>query len=140
MAVTPSELFDLALSRHRQPWNWTLHLAGLCGLGLTLLLHSPLLLAASLIMFGAGFFQWPEPPGLDSRWFRFTRQAVEWEKNWIAYPWSVHKWAWFLLTLFTVFVTVWALWTRELATLGILAGFAYLAKVVRENKANDIDP
>ena len=44
------------------------------------------------------------------------------------------------LTLFTVFVTVWALWTRELATLGILAGFAYLAKVVRENKANDIDP
>ena len=34
MTVTPSELFALALSRHRQPWGWTVHLAGLAGLAL----------------------------------------------------------------------------------------------------------
>ena len=140
MAVTPSELFDLALRRHRQPWGFTVHLAGLAGLGLTLLLHSALMLAASIVLLGVGFFRWPDPPHADNRWFKFVHRAVEWEKDWIAYPWTWRKWMWFLLFLGCALFTIWALWVQDPASLGLIAGFAYLAKVVRENREGGIDP
>lgn len=140
MTVTPSELFDLALSRHRQPWGWTVHLAGLAGLGLAMLLHSGLTLAAAIILLGSGFFHWPDPPNQDTRWFRFVHQAVEWEKDWVAYPWTWRKWMWFLFSLGCTLYICWALWVREAASLALLAGFVVLARVIHENRENGIDP
>jgi len=140
MTVTPSEIFKLALARHREPWNWTLHLATLFCFALTLLFHSYLILAATTIFFGTGFFRLklPEPP--KNRWFTMVKRAVEWEKNWVAYPWTFRKWWRFLFTLLIVYVTIWALWTREPVTIALLIGFSYLLKVMTENKAKGIDP
>jgi len=140
MAVTPSEIAALALARHRGPWNWTLHLAGLAVLCLSLLLHGPLTASAGLILLAAGFFRWPEPVRPQTRWLRFVHAAVEWEKDWVAAPWNRHKWLWFLLALLVSGYAVWALWTRELASLSLLAGFAVLWRVMRENKENGVDP
>ena len=47
---------------------------------------------------------------------------------------------WFLLTLACALFTVWALWVRDPASLGLIAGFAVLARVARENRENGIDP
>lgn len=140
MTVTPSELFDLALARHRQPWNWSLHFAALVLFCLMLLGHSYLLLASSLILLGTGFFSLnlDEPP--KNRWFNFVAAGVIWEKNWVAAPWNWVKWSRLLFVSCISGVSIWALWTCELATLGLLVGFAVLARVVKENMANGIKP
>jgi len=140
MVVTPSSLFALALSRHRLPWNWSLHFGALVLFGLALLAHSYLLLAAACILLGAGFFELAlgEPP--DNRWFRFARRGVEWEKNWAAAPWNRVKWARLVFAVLLAGAVVWALWARELAALTLLAGFAVLAWVVRQNREKGIDP
>lgn len=140
MSVTPSHLFALAVERHREPWNWTLHFASLFGFALTLFLHSYLLLATSLILFGAGLFNLDMPDMPDTRWRRFVRQAVEWEKNWIAYPWTFYKTWRFVFAVAVAAFLIWALWVREPSALALLLGFACLARVVRENKDAGIDP
>ncbi|XXJ21286.1 hypothetical protein ACR42D_17460 [Desulfovibrio caledoniensis] len=140
MGVTPSSLFALAVIRHRQPWNWSLHCAALVLFCLTLLAHSYLMLAASLILLGAGFFELKldEPPG--NRWFKFARRGVEWEKDWSAAPWNRVKRVRLVFALLAAGFAVWALWVRELAGLMLVAGFAVLAWVVRQNRENGIDP
>ncbi|QGY42007.1 hypothetical protein GM415_07405 [Pseudodesulfovibrio cashew] len=140
MTATPSEIFDLAVKRHRLPWNWTLHTAALAGFALTLLAHSPLLFAASLIVAGAGFFEPDLPTPPDNRWFRLAARAVEWEKNWAAAPWNRHKVLRFAFVLLVALVAAWALWTRDPVVLALLAAFAYLVYVVRDNMAGGIDP
>ena len=139
MTVIPSELFDLALVRHRQPWNWSLHCAALVLFCLTLLAHSYLLLAASLILLGTGFLalDLDRPPG--NRWFGLVDSMVEWEKNWAAAPWGWYKRARLLFTVCLTVAVIWALWTCELAALGLLMGFAALAWVVRDNRKNNAD-
>nr|WP_319583089.1 hypothetical protein [uncultured Pseudodesulfovibrio sp.] len=100
--------------------------------------HGYLMLAASLILLGVGFFELKldEPP--DNRWFRFVRRAIDWEKNWGAAPWNRVKWTRLLFALLVAGFTVWALWVRELAGLMLVAGFAVLAWVVRQNRENGI--
>lgn len=140
MPVTPSELASLALARHRKPWNWTFQAAALAGLCLTLLFRSYLLLAVSLILFGAGFFplRLDEPP--DNRWFRFVHRFLQWEKNWVAAPWNWHKiWRLGFAASATILI-ISALWIREPAALGLIVGFVVLARFVAENKADGIDP
>jgi hypothetical protein len=139
MVVTPSSLFALAVSRHRQPWNWSLHLAALILFGLALFAHGYLLLAASLILLGAGFFDLRLDGPPDNRWFRLVRSGVEWEKNWSAAPWNRVKWSRLLFAVLAAGLCVWALWARELAAVMLLAGFAVLAWVVRQNRENGID-
>jgi len=140
MPVTPSEILTLAIQRHRQPWNWTLHFCGLAGFALSLMLHSYLLFAASLIIFGAGFFELGLPPVKENRWLRFVHEAVEWEKNWIAAPWNWQKiWRFGVFLMFAV-LFIWACWEQEPVAIALFSGFAYLAKVVRENKEGGIDP
>ena len=140
MAVTPSELLALAIKRHRSPWGWTVHFAGLAVLILALPTHSGLVLSAAIILLGAGFFRWPEPTRTDTRWHRFVHRGVEWEKNWIAAPWNRYKWLRLLFFLLIAGVTTWALWTRDIAILALLAAFAYLIRIVRENRDLGIDP
>lgn len=140
MTVTPSHLFDLAVRRHREPWNWTLHFAALVGFALTLLLHSYLMLAASLILFGAGLFDLGMPDLPDNRWGRFVHDAVEWEKNWAVMPWTFRKTWRFAFVVVVALICTWALWVREPSALGLLIGFAYLVKIYRENRESGIDP
>lgn len=140
MAVTPSQLFALAVSRHREPWNWTFHCAALVLFCLCLLAHSYLFLAASLILLGAGFFRLPLDPPPDNRWFRFTRRFLQWERNWSATPWTGRKIARLAFAVLAAAVTVWALWTREPAALALLAGFLVLSRVVSANREGGIDP
>ncbi|MUM77686.1 hypothetical protein GKC30_08575 [Pseudodesulfovibrio sp. F-1] len=140
MTVTPSELFALALSRHRQPWNFTVQLAALALFGLALLLHSFLVFAAGLILFGFGFFELPLPEMSDGRWRRVVQASVEWEKNWSVLPWTFAKWAGLCFVLLACCLLVWALWTRDLAVLALFVAFGYLARVVAENRAGGIDP
>ncbi len=139
MVVTPSALFSLALERHRSPWNWTLHCVAFVSFALTLLFHSALLFAASLILFGVGFLDlnMPKPP--ENRWFSYVHRAVEWEKNWVAYPWTFWKTWRFCFTLLVAAIVIWAFWAREPIALGLLVGFGYLIKVVRENRSSGID-
>lgn len=140
MAVTPSEIFALALERHRQPWNWTLHFAALVGFLLTLVLHSYLMFAATVIVFGAGFFDLHMPLMQEGRWQRFMHDGVEWEKNWIAAPWNWRKTWRLLVVLGMIYTTIWAFWTREPVAISLIIAFIYLAKVVRENIEGGIDP
>lgn len=139
MVVTPSEILALALERHRRPWNWTLHCIGLLGLAVTMLLHSYLMLATSLILLGAGFFDFDLPEPRRNRWFAWVREAVEWEKDWVAYPWTFRKTWRFFFAILVAGITIWALWTREASVIGLLIGFAYLTRVVRENRDSGID-
>jgi len=140
MTVTPSELFALALSRHRRPWNFTLQLGAVAVFGLALLMHSFLIFAAGLILFGFGFFELALPEMPDGRWRRLVRAVVEWEKNWSVLPWTFGKWARLCFVLLASGVLVWALWTRDLAVLALFVAFGYLARVVAENRAGGIDP
>lgn len=140
MVVTPAELAELALKRHREPWNWTIQFAALPLACLTFLTHSYLLAATTLILISAGFLHLKMDEAPDNRWFRFVHAAVEWEKNWIAAPWNWYKGLRFLFFLLVSALTIWALWTHELATLGLLLGFAVLVRVVRENKQDGIEP
>ncbi len=140
MSITPSEIFILAITRHQKPWNWSLHFAGLIGFALSLLFHSYLLFATSLIFSGAGFFDLKLPPVPESRWLRFVASAVEWEKNWVAAPWSGHKIRRMFLVVLIAAITVWALWTKDGVVLSLLVGFAYLFKIMKENMEGGIDP
>lgn len=140
MVISPAELLALALARHQTPWNWTLHCVALFGFMLTLLFHSYLMLAVTLILFGAGFFDLGLPDSPDNRWLVFVRRRVEWEKDWIAYPWSFRKVSRFFFVLLLGCVLIWALWTGEPAALALFVGFAFLIKVLAENKAGGIDP
>ncbi|MFH1912945.1 MAG: hypothetical protein ABIK45_01545 [Pseudomonadota bacterium] len=140
MIVTPSQLFALALSRHRQPWNFTVQLAALACFGLALLLHSFLLFATGLILLGFGFYELALPEMPEGRWRRLVRAVVEWEKNWSVLPWTFGKLARFGFVLLLICVLIWALWTRDLAVLALFVAFAYLARVVAENRAGGIDP
>ncbi|MGL1863298.1 MAG: hypothetical protein OCC46_12305 [Pseudodesulfovibrio sp.] len=139
MFTTPTEIIKLALKRHREPWNWTLQCAALVGLGATMLTQSYLMLAFTLILFGVGFFALNMPEMQDNPWLRFVKRMVEWEKNWIAYPWTFHKCWRLAVTVLVACVVIWAFWTREAAVIGLLIGFVYLIKVVRSNKENEID-
>lgn len=140
MIVTPSSLFELAVLRHRQPWNWSLHFAALVLFGCALFGHSYLALAAGVVLFGAGFFELRlgEPP--EGWWFERVRRFVEWEKNWSAAPWNRVKWRRLLLAALLGGVLVWALWVRELATLMLMVCFAALLWAQRENRKGGIDP
>lgn len=140
MALTPTDILSLALTRHRLPWNWTAHFAALGVFAFTLLLHSYILLAVTLACFGAGFFELGLPDMKEGRWKRFVTRMVEWEKNWIAAPWNRGKWWRFLFVLMVAAVTVWALWTGNPPLLALLVAFAYLARVVKENKEAGVDP
>jgi len=139
MIVTPSSLFALAVSRHRQPWNWSLHFAAVVLSGLTLFSHSYLMLAASLILLGVGFFELGLDRPTESRWFRFVSRSVEWEKDWAAVPWNRVKCSRLAFAVLVAGFTVWALWVRELAALMLLAGFAVLAWVARQNRESGND-
>lgn len=139
MSLKPADLIKLALSRHREPWNWTFHIAGLCAFALCLLFHSYLLFASTLIFIGTGFYALKLRPMRKGRWLTFQKQAVEWEKDWIAYPWTYSKWWRFLVILLVAAVFMWALWTRDIAVLCLYVAGAYFVKVVRENKAKGID-
>ncbi|WP_319541697.1 hypothetical protein [uncultured Pseudodesulfovibrio sp.] len=140
MNVTPADLAKLALERHRLPWNWSLQFAALILFCLTLLFHSPLFLTATIILCATGFLSlnMDEPP--DNRWFRFVKAGIEWEKDWIAAPWNWAKWTKFIFIFIITIVFLWALWTREAATLGLILGFAVLIRVVVENMKNGIEP
>lgn len=140
MAVTPSSLFGLAVSRHRQPWNWSLHCAGLSLFALALFTHGYLVLAASLILLGTGFFELDLGAPPENLWFRFVHRGVEWERNWSAAPWNRGKWWRLLMAVVLAGVTAWALWVRELATLMLLVGFAVLIRVRQRNRDAGIDP
>ncbi len=140
MAVTPSDILDLALARHRRPWNVTAHFVALACLALALLLHSFLLFATSLIFLGAGFFELSLPAMPEGRWLRFVRGMIEWEKNWSVLPWTPGKWARTGLVVILASVLVWALWTVDLVVLALFGGFGYLVRVVVDNRAGGIDP
>lgn len=140
MATTPAEVFALALARHRLLWNWTAHFAALCLFAFTLLFHSYVLLAVTLALFGAGFYELGLPEMKDGRWRQFVLRMIEWEKNWIAAPWIWGKWWRFLFICSVVLVVVWALWTGNPPVIMVLISFAYLSHVVRENKKRGVDP
>ena len=140
MSVTPSALFDLAVARHREPWNWTLHASAAGLFCLALLAHSFLLLAASMILGGVGFLRLDLETPPDNLWFRIVASAVTWERNWAAAPWNRGKWSRFLLTCSLTGVAVWALVIRELAVLGLLVCVAALIRVAWENRQNGIKP
>lgn len=140
MAVTPSEILALAFERHRLPWNWTLHFAGLAGLALTLLLHSYLMFAATLIVMGAGFFELNLPPMKNGPWHRFVVAGVDWERNWLAAPWNWRKTWRFAVFLLVAAIIIVSLWAQEPVAVALIIAFAYLAKVVRENIEGGIDP
>lgn len=140
MITTPSDLRKLALKRHRTTWNWTMHFAAIITFCLTLLLHSFILLACSLILLGTGFFKLNLPALKDNRWTRFVDHAVEWEKDWYAAPWNYHKTWRFVMALLLIALAAWALWTRDAVVLALFVGFGFLVYVVRDNKAGGIKP
>jgi len=113
---------------------------GLVGFALTMAAHSSLLFAASLVLFGAGFFDLNLPEIPENRWIRFVSSAVEWEKNWVAAPWNWYKIRRFIICLFITGITLWALWTRDLAVLALIVAFGYLLHVRRDNIDGGIDP
>ncbi|WP_247648428.1 hypothetical protein [Pseudodesulfovibrio sp. zrk46] len=140
MTVTPSELFQLALKRHQEPWNWTLHFIGVVGFAITLFAHSYLMFAASLIIFGAGFFDLKMPKPVKNSWFALVAGAVEWEKDWLSTPWNWYKIWRFGFVMTVLAITIWALVTRDGAVLCAIVGFAYLIKIMRENIDAGIEP
>lgn len=140
MVTTPSDIRKLAIRRHQSTWNWTLHFAAVIGFCLTLLFNSYILLACSVILFGAGFFHLNLPVLKQTFWTRFVARAVEWEKNWIAAPWNFYKIWRFTVVLLLAAVIIWALWTSDAVVLALFAGFGFLIYVVRDNIAGGIKP
>lgn len=140
MTLTPKGLYQLAVTRHQQPWNWTFHFTALLCFALSLLTHSYLLFAACVILFGTGFFELSLSYFPRHRWWDFVYSGTEWEKNWIAAPWNARKWLRTAFVLLIVFWLIWSLWTREIISISLLIGFAVLLKISHDNKASGIDP
>jgi len=140
MSITPHQLFRLAIRRHREPWNWTLQFAAAIAFCQAMLFHNSLFFATALILFGTGFMRlcMTKPP--DNRWFRFVARFVEWEKNWESTPWTWSKVMKFTGVLVILVLLFWALWVRELATIGLIFGFCVLHNVMRQNIENGIKP
>ena len=107
---------------------------------LALLFHSYLWTAVSLILIGVGFFELKLTEPVDSRWFRFVRSMVEWEKNWAAYPWTWRKSLRFAGFILLTLAVIWALWAQDVAVLLLIAALAGLAYVAFLNKTQGIDP
>lgn len=140
MPVTPSELLRLAMKRHRMEWNWSVHFAAMVNFGLALLLHSWLLTATTLILLAAGCFDFGLGPLPEGRWQRLVHRGLEWERNWSVAEWDFGKSARFAIFLVALVTSVWALWTRDLAMLGLLFGFGFLYWVMLDNLSGGIDP
>lgn len=132
-----------AISRHCAPWNWSLHVSGLAILAVGLWNHSPALLFLSAAALAGGFFKIPLPPmkncGL-SGFEDWTAGIIKSEKNWLESPMSWKKGRQATIIAIAIVLSVWALWSREMAALALLAGFAVLATVLMENKKKGIDP
>ncbi|NDV19628.1 hypothetical protein GO013_09375 [Pseudodesulfovibrio sp. JC047] len=140
MTITPSDLFQLATQRHRQPWNWSLHFTALISCCLAVLFHSPFFLTATIILGAVGFLELRMKTTPNTRWFRFVHAGIEWEKDWFATPWNTGKWTRFLLVFCIAIFFLWALWSRELAALALIIGFGALIRVMVENYKNGIKP
>ncbi len=140
MPVTPAQLLSLAIARHHQPWNWSLHFAALLLLCLALLFHGYLLLAAAMILFGAGFFPLNLSTPKKNRWFAFVQRRIEAQKDWTAQPWTGPKVLRLTILCMVLLYAAWALWVREWASLGLLLGFAALYPLIAENRAGGIKP
>ncbi len=132
-----------AIDAHCNPWNWGLHVLGLAVLAFGLWNHSFALLFISAAALVGGFFRIPLPPMKDAGlsgfegWTKGIRQA---EKTWLEKPLSWKKGKQATTIVLALVLTVWALWSHELAALGLMAGFAVLAAVLIENKKKGIDP
>lgn len=137
--LTPRELMDLALSRHRQPWNFTVQTCGLCCLATALLLHNGLLTATALVLFGVGFLVLPLPPMPPGVWRRSIDRFIAAEVRWLNTPMSWQKllkggiWTLILIT------TIWALWVRELLLLTFLVAMWAVYRAYLYNKTTGID-
>lgn len=137
--ITPRELLDLAISRHRQPWNFTVQAAGLPFLILALLLHSGLFASMALILFGAGFLSLPMPAMPPGRWRRTVDRWIGAEVNWLNTPMTGKKLLGFFVFLLVAGFSIWALWTNELVSLTFLAGMLAVYRAYLYNKTTGID-
>ncbi|WP_147820001.1 hypothetical protein [Salidesulfovibrio onnuriiensis] len=137
--LTPRDLLDLAVSRHRQPWNFTAHCCGLCLMGLALLLHSGLCVAAGLILLGTGLLILPLPPMPPGRWRRSVDRLIAAEVQWINTPMNGKKLFRTLVWAVILGFTVWTLWARELLSLTLLAAMLAVYRAYLYNKTTGID-
>lgn len=138
--ITPRELMDLALARHRQPWNMTLQLAGCALLAFALLLHGALVASMGLVLVAAGFMNLRLAPMRPGRWRTFLDRVLAAEVGWLNSPMGWRKLLRSIIALVIGAVTVWALWTRDVAMLGMLVCLWALYLAYRYNRTTGIDP
>ncbi|KAB1441703.1 hypothetical protein [Pseudodesulfovibrio senegalensis] len=138
--ITPRELMDLALARHRQPWNMTLQLGGCALLALALLLHGALVASMGLVLVGVGFMNLRLAPMRPGRWHTFLDRVLAAEVGWLNAPMGWRKLLRTAVLLGIVSVTFWALWMRDIAVLGMLVCMWAVYLAYRYNRTTGIDP
>jgi hypothetical protein len=135
---TPRQLLNKALANRRNPWNWLLHLLGLVFFLLALLFHSSTLFGLAIGLGGIGLLNLHLPAGADNAFTKLAQAGLELEDSFRAMPRGWRKWLILSGLLVGAFFSVWALWTRAVLALCLLAGFGILARVAALNRANGI--
>lgn len=136
---TPRELLDLALSRHRQPWNFTVQACALPCFVLALLLHSAVFASMSIILVGAGFFALPMPAMQPGPWRRTVDRCIAAEVMWLNTPMNWIKLLKTVMWSAILAFAVWALWVGEMLSLGLLVCMGAVYKAYLYNKTTGID-
>lgn len=136
--IRPRDLMDTALSRHRQPWNFTMQAFALPCIILALAFHSGLWLASAIIFIGVGFLVLPLPPMRPGRWRRMIDKAIALEVRLLNTPSNKKKIA--KTTVFTLVLLLgaWALWAGELLWISFVVGLAAVYRAYVYNKSTGI--
>ncbi len=137
--ITPRDLLDLALVRHRQPWNMSFQLAGCAFLVPALLLHSAILVSLGLILVGVGFMNLRLAPMRPGRWHRVLDSVVAAEVRWLNTPMNARKFFRTVVVLGLFTVAVWALWAGDMAMLSLLVAMWAVYLAYRYNRTTGID-
>jgi hypothetical protein len=132
-------LLDRLLARHRNPWNFTAQVLCLLLLALGLWLHGVALIALALLGLGASLldFGMPDMTGTG------LAPLVPWIERAVAAERRLLERASRLrlgLAGVGLLVLGLVLWTNDLPLIALAVGVIALWRVVRQNKADGIDP
>lgn len=137
------KLLELVLARHRNPWNFTVQALCLPLLAFGLWLHSAALLALAILGLAASLFAFGMPDmsgtGL-APLVPLIERALAAEQRWRDRPAGRKRQLRTALLALGLLFLAFILWTNDLPLLALTIGGIALYRVMRQNKADGIDP
>lgn len=137
--LSPQDLMDIALRRHRQPWNMTFQIIGMAFCIPALLFHSSICFSIALIFMGLGFMKLRLAPMPYGRWRNMLDHIVAAEVRWLNTPKTIGTWLRTVFILALLIFIMWALWVQDIATISLIIAVWAVYLAYCYNKTTGID-